>query len=86
MTPVLAVSGGWYAVVKSSAGAAANIRAVEAGQFESALVPAIMLDLAFRGRQPFKGEKALQRPARRRFRLPGKRLRRGEPGCAYLAI
>lgn len=48
---------GLVAVVKSSAGAAANIRAVEAGQFESALVPAIMLDLAYRGKQPFKGEK-----------------------------
>ena len=48
---------GLVAVVKSSAGAAANIRAVEAHQFESALVPAIMLDLAYRGRTPFKGEK-----------------------------
>ena len=48
---------GLVAVVKSSAGAAANIRAVEAHQFESALVPAIMLDLAYRGKAPFKGEK-----------------------------
>lgn len=48
---------GLVAVVKSSGGAAANIRAVEAHQFESALVPAIMLDLAYRGKEPFAGEK-----------------------------
>ncbi len=48
---------GLVAVVKSSAGPVANVRAVSAGHFESALVGAAVLDQAFRGAAPFRGEK-----------------------------
>lgn len=48
---------GLLAVVKSSAGSVANIRAVNAGHFDSALVQSTTLDQAYRGSGSFKGEK-----------------------------
>lgn len=48
---------GLLAVVKSSAGSVANVRAVSAGHFASALVQSTTLDQAYRGRGAFRGEK-----------------------------
>lgn len=48
---------GLLAVVKSSAGSVANVRAVSAGHFESALVQSSTLDEAWRAAGPFRGEK-----------------------------
>jgi hypothetical protein len=48
---------GLVAVAKSSAGPVANVRAVSAGHFDSAIVAAPILDLATRGEAPFRGEK-----------------------------
>ncbi|ABS61863.1 TRAP transporter solute receptor, TAXI family [Parvibaculum lavamentivorans DS-1] len=48
---------GLLAVARSSAGPVANVRAVSAGLFDSALVAAPILELAARGETPFKGEK-----------------------------
>lgn len=48
---------GLLAVVKSSAGPVANVRAVSAGHFESALIQSTTLDQAYRGVGPFRGEK-----------------------------
>lgn len=48
---------GLVAVVKSSAGPVANVRAVSAGHFDSAVVAAPVLDLAARAEEPFRGEK-----------------------------
>lgn len=50
---------GILAVAKSSAGPVANVRAVSAGQFDSALVAAPVLDLATRAQTPFRGEKPI---------------------------
>lgn len=50
---------GLLAVAKSSAGPVANVRAVSAGHFDSALVAAPILDLATRAETPFKGEKPI---------------------------
>ena len=51
---------GLVAVAKSSAGPVANVRAVSAGHFDSALVAAPVLDLATRAETPFKGEKPIR--------------------------
>lgn len=48
---------GLLAVVKSSAGSVANVRAVSAGHFSSALVQSTTLDQAYRGNGAFRGEK-----------------------------
>ncbi len=48
---------GLLAVVKSSAGSIANVRAVSAQRFESALVQSTVLDQAFHGTGAFRGEK-----------------------------
>lgn len=48
---------GVLAVVKSSAGSVANVRAVSAHHFQSALVRSTVLAQAFRGAGPFRGEK-----------------------------
>jgi TRAP transporter TAXI family solute receptor len=48
---------GLLAVVKSSAGSVANVRAVSARHFESALVQSTTLDQAFHGTGAFRGEK-----------------------------
>lgn len=48
---------GLLAVVKSSAGSIANVRAVSAGHFASALIQSTTLDQAYRGRGAFRGEK-----------------------------
>lgn len=48
---------GLVAVVKSSAGPVANVRAVSAGHFDSAIVAAPVLGLATRAEAPFRGEK-----------------------------
>lgn len=48
---------GVLAVVKSSAGPVANVRAVSAGHFESALIQSATLDQAYRGIGAFRGEK-----------------------------
>lgn len=47
---------GLVAVAKSSAGPVANVRAVSAGNYDSALVAAPILDLATRAETPFRGE------------------------------
>ena len=47
---------GLVAVAKSSAGPVANVRAVSAQHFDSALVAAPVLDLATRAETPFRGE------------------------------
>lgn len=51
---------GVLAVVKSSAGPVANVRAVSSGHYESALIQATALDQALRGRGAFRGEKPLR--------------------------
>jgi hypothetical protein len=51
---------GLLAVAKSSAGPVANVRAVSAGHFDSALVAAPILDLATRAEVPFKGERPIR--------------------------
>lgn len=51
---------GLVAVAKSSAGPVANVRAVSAGLFDSALVAAPVLDLATRAETPFLGEKPIR--------------------------
>ena len=48
---------GLVAVARSSAGPVANVRAVSAGLFDSAIVAAPVLDLATRAEEPFRGEK-----------------------------
>lgn len=48
---------GLLAVVKSSAGSVANVRAVSAGHFASALIQSTTLDEARRATGPFRGEK-----------------------------
>ncbi|PKQ05454.1 MAG: immunogenic protein [Alphaproteobacteria bacterium HGW-Alphaproteobacteria-11] len=48
---------GLVAVARSSAGPVANVRAVSAGLFDSAIVAAPVLDLATRAEGPFRGEK-----------------------------
>ncbi|HEY4344612.1 MAG TPA: TAXI family TRAP transporter solute-binding subunit [Parvibaculum sp.] len=48
---------GVLAVVKSSSGAVANVRAVSARHYESALIQSIVLDQAFRGVGAFRGER-----------------------------
>lgn len=50
---------GLVAVAKSSAGPVANVRAVSAGNYDSALVAAPVLDLATRAETPFRGEKPI---------------------------
>ncbi|MEN6542360.1 TAXI family TRAP transporter solute-binding subunit [Parvibaculum sp.] len=50
---------GLVAVVKSSAGSVANVRAVSAGHFESALVRSTTLVEAWRASGPFGGERRL---------------------------
>lgn len=50
---------GLVAVVKSSSGSVANVRAVSAGHFESALVRSTTLAEASRAAGPFSGEKRL---------------------------
>lgn len=50
---------GLLAVAKSSAGPVANVRAVSAGLFDSALVAAPILELATRAETPFQGEKPI---------------------------
>ncbi|MCE9650610.1 MAG: TAXI family TRAP transporter solute-binding subunit [Parvibaculum sp.] len=51
---------GVLAVVKSSAGSVANVRAVSAGHYESALIQSTTLDQAFRARGAFRGEKPFE--------------------------
>lgn len=51
---------GLVAVAKSSAGPVANVRAVSAGNYDSALVAAPVLDLATRAETPFRGEKPIR--------------------------
>jgi len=48
---------GLVAVARSSAGPVANVRAVSASLFDSAIVAAPVLDLATRAEGPFRGEK-----------------------------
>lgn len=51
---------GLVAVAKSSPGPVANVRAVSAGNYDSALVAAPVLDLATRAETPFRGEKPIR--------------------------
>ncbi|MDP1626325.1 MAG: TAXI family TRAP transporter solute-binding subunit [Parvibaculum sp.] len=51
---------GLVAVARSSAGPVANVRAVSAGLFDSALVAAPVLELAAQAETPFKGEKPIR--------------------------
>lgn len=51
---------GLVAVAKSSAGPVANVRAVSAGNYDSALVAAPVLDLGTRAETPFRGEKPIR--------------------------